>query len=100
MAYDRFLLLYKNAYDQSFPLETKEIKGRSKIKQPNWMTRGLLKSAKKKSALYLRYLKYPSPSNKSKFVAYRNKFKAIRIRAEKNYYADQFCKCENDLKKT
>ena len=39
---------------------------------------------------------------KSKFVAYRNKFKNTRIRAEKNwaYYAAEFCKCENDLKKT
>src|SRR6218665_1068692 len=76
----------------SFPLQTTKIKGKSKIKQP-WMTRGLLKSAKKKSALYLRYLKNPSPSNKSKFVAYRNKFKTTRIRAEKNYYAAEFCKC-------
>jgi Reverse transcriptase (RNA-dependent DNA polymerase) len=98
-AYDLFLLMYKNAYDKSFPLVTRKNKGKSSYKQP-WMTRGLLKSSRKKSLLYLKYLKNPNPDSKSKFIAYRNKFKTIRIKAEKNYYAAEFCKYENDLKKT
>jgi len=44
------------------------------------------KSCKKKNSLYLKYLNNPNAVNKSKFTAYRNKFKTIRIRAEKNYY--------------
>ena len=72
---------------------------KSRYKQP-WMTRGLLKSSRKKSQLYLKYLKNPNENNKGIFTAYRNKFKTVRTRAEKNYYAAEFCKHENDLKKT
>jgi Reverse transcriptase (RNA-dependent DNA polymerase)/Endonuclease-reverse transcriptase len=98
-AYDLFMQMYKSAYDKAFPFSKKMNKSRSNYKQP-WMTRGLLKSSKKKSLLYLKYLKNPIPNNKSKFVAYRNKFKTIRIKAERNYYAAEFCKYENDLKRT
>jgi len=64
------------------------------------MTRGLLKSSKKKSSLYLKYLKNPTDANRSKFITYRNKFKTIRIKAERNYCAAEFCKCSNNLKRT
>ena len=64
------------------------------------MSIGLLKSSKKKASLYLKYLKNPSSFNKHKFTAYRNKFKSLRIKAEKNYYAAEFCKHKNDLRQT
>lgn len=38
--------------------------------------------------------------NKEKLTAYGNKFKAIRIRVEKNYYATEFRKYKHDLRKT
>ena len=43
---------------------------------------------------------YPSADSKQKFTTYRNKFKSIRINAERNYYATEFCKHHNDLKMT
>ena len=64
------------------------------------MTRGLLKSSKKKELLYLKFIKNPTLSNKNKFTVYRNKFKAIRVKAERNYYAAEFCKYNGDLKQT
>jgi Reverse transcriptase (RNA-dependent DNA polymerase) len=64
------------------------------------MTLGLMKSCKKKSKLYLKYIKNPTEKNKSIFVSYRNKFKAIRLQAEKNFYAAEFCKHSNNLRKT
>ena len=64
------------------------------------MTAGLLKSSKKKASLYLKYIKNPNAYNKNKFIVYRNKFKTIRVKAEKNYYASEFCKYKEDLRKT
>ena len=31
---------------------------------------------------------------------YRNKFKTVRIKAERNYYAAEFSKCNSDLRQT
>ena len=64
------------------------------------MTAGLLKSSKKKASLHLKYLKNPNIVNKNKFTEYRNKFKTIRIKAEKSYYAAEFCKYKDDLRRT
>jgi len=99
-AYELFLNIYKNAYDKAFPLASKKSNSNvPKFKQP-WMTTGLLKSSKKKASLYLKYLKNPNILNKNKFTEYRNKFKTIRIKAEKSYYAAEFCKYKDDLRKT
>ena len=63
---------------------------------------GLLKPCKTKSKLYLILLKNPTEANtcKQKFIVYRNKFKALRIRSEKDFYASEFQKHSKDLKKT
>ena len=98
-AYDQFFDLYKEAYDTAFPLRTATKKPGPIFKQP-WMSIGLLKSSKKKASLYLKYLKNPSSINKHRFTIYRNKFKSLRIKAEKNYYAAEFCKHKNDLRQT
>jgi len=98
-AYNLFLTQYKNVYDKSFPQNSGKNRSKLIIKKP-WMTRGLLKSIKKKEQLYLKYIKNPSEINRNKFVTYRNKFKTIRVKAERYYYATEFDKCRNDLKKT
>src|SRR5688572_1861759 len=98
-SYDLFLSLFKTAYNTAFPLKKQKLKAHGGCKQP-WMTPGLLKSCRKKSKLYLKFIKNPSHDNKSKFVTYRNKFKTIRIRAERKYYESEFLKYSHDLKKT
>jgi hypothetical protein len=64
------------------------------------MTKGLLKSCRKKNNLYLKYIKKPTQNNKAKFTAYRNKFKAIKTKSIQNYYATEFAKYSKDIKKT
>src|SRR5688572_4116775 len=94
-AYDRFLIQFKDLYDKAFPIVSRGSKDKLRFKQP-WMTRGLLKSSRKKANLYLKYVKNPTSANKRKFIKYRNKFKAIRLAAERNYYAYEFSKnCHN-----
>ena len=55
-AYDLFLIQYKNAYEKAFPKICTKKKNRSSFNQP-WMTKGLLKSSRKKEQLYLKYVK-------------------------------------------
>jgi exonuclease III len=99
-AYELFIDSYTQAYNDAFPLrEESKNKQKVKFKQP-WMTGGLLKSCKKKNLLYTKYMKTPNQQNKQQFVKYRNKFKTVRINAEKNYYTAEFYKHQNDLKMT
>jgi len=98
-AYDCFFAKYIGAYDSAFPKKLAEKKSKAIPVQP-WMSPGLLKSCQKKNKLYIKYLKDPTIENKTKFNIYRNKFKTIRINAERHYYAQEFCKYHNDLKMT
>ena len=99
MAYDLFMAEYKRIYDKAFPKKPNRNKGKPVFKHP-WMTRGLLKSSKRKAQLHLKYIKNPTLANKNKFISYRNRFKTIRIKAEKYYYAVEFSKHSSNLKKT
>lgn len=97
-AYDDFMTIYKELYDRVFPISVS--RGRKVTLKNPWMSQGLLKSCKTKNSLYLKYIKNPNETNRKKFITFRNKFKSIRKRAEINYYAEEFCKCSNNLKKT
>lgn len=98
-AYSAFILTYKSLYDKAFPISCVKSKGHNLIKQP-WMTKALLKSCKKKSSLYKKYLSNPTDANKRLFTQYRNKFKSIRNECESRYYADCFLQCGNNLNQT
>src|SRR3984885_1008205 len=74
-------------------------KHKQKCNQP-WMTKGILRATKDKSKLYLSYIKNPTASNKTKFIQYRNLFKSLKNKTIKNYYAMEFSKYYNDIKKT
>jgi hypothetical protein len=98
-AYYLFFEKYSLAYNSAFPVIIEEKKHKDKFKKP-WMTPGLLKSCKKKQTLHTRYIKNPNQQNKKAFIEYRNKFKTIRLNAERNYYTTEFFKHHNDLKAT
>jgi len=84
------------SYDTAFPMTGQDGMEGFKLKQP-WMTYGLLKSCKKKTKLYVNYLKTPNLTNKIKFTKYRNKFKTVRIKAEKLYYEKEFIKHNQNI---
>ena len=48
----------------------------------------------------MKYIKNPTSINKQNFIIYRNKFKALRIKAEQFYFESEFMKHSNDLRKT
>ena len=98
-AYDLFFEKYSLAYNTAFPVIIEEKKHRAKFKKP-WMTSGILKSCKKKQKLHTRFIKNPNQQTKKAFTEYRNKFKTIRLIAERNYYTTEFYKHHNDIKAT
>jgi hypothetical protein len=50
--------------------------------------------------LYRSYISNPSLENKSRFTTYRNKLKSLLRIAEKQYYAELFTSCKDDLAAT
>jgi len=71
----------------------------SKIPKRPWMTLGLFRSCHTKAKLRTRFIKHPTLQNKLKFNTYRNKFKSLCRKDEKDYYTMQFTKFKDDLKK-
>src|SRR5688572_9023201 len=98
MAYNKFIVNYKNAYNKAFPLYS-PTKSRKRQNNQPWMTSGLLNSCKKKNKLYLKFIKQPNETNKKNFIIYRNKFKTLKKKAELLYYEIEFQKYNNNLKK-
>src|SRR6218665_958990 len=98
LAYDIFITLYRKQYGKVFTVRDKQTH-KDSIRKP-WMTIGLFKSCKTKDKLYLKYIKAPTNSNKIKYKKFRNKFKQLRIIAEKNYYEEEFIKYNANSKKT
>ena len=50
-AYNVFLKIFQSIYDQEFPLT--KVKFKTKTPLSPWITRGLIKSSKKKHKLYI-----------------------------------------------
>jgi len=80
-AHDIFITLYRKQYDKMFAVRDKQ-PHKDSIRKP-WMTIGLFKSCKTKDKLYLKYIKANTNSDKIKFKKFRNKFKQLRIIAER-----------------
>ena len=51
-----------------------------------WLTKGLLKSIKKKNALYKRFLSSPTASHKRQYNCFRNKLNHLLRVAKRDYY--------------
>src|SRR6218665_1377554 len=64
------------------------------------MTPALLRASKTKSKLHAAFIKTPILATKQKYVTCRNKFKTLRNKMEKNYYAAEFVKHSHNLKQT
>jgi hypothetical protein len=76
---------YNQAYEASFPWKKLS---RKREKDTKWITTGLKVSANKKAALYRKYLKSPSFSNKETHRKYRNIFTACLRKAVEMYYIE------------
>lgn len=82
-AYDLFQ--FCKMYDKVFLLKVKVINSKSFLSP--WMTKGLLKSSRKKQKLYEKYLKHKTYKNEIITKTVTIYLKKIKKRSKVNYYA-------------
>ena len=74
-AYEYFLKVFSGIYDLAFPLKTFSVK-RKTLQNP-WMTKGFLKSSKRKQTLYEKFMKKRSPYENIKHIKHINLFSKV-----------------------
>ena len=97
-AYDLFLNQFSKMYDKAFPLKVKVINSKSVVSP--WMTKGLIKSSRKKQKLYDKYLKNKTYKNETNYKNYKNLFEKTKKRSKVNYYAKLLEKNKGNPQKT
>ena len=84
----------------TLPFLFKPKRVRQTIYRKPWMTAALLKSSRNKNKLYLAFINNPTPANKNKYTAYKNRFKSLCKKSEKTFYSAEFTRYSKDLKNT
>ena len=90
--------LYISVYNKCFPL--KKVKAIKLNLQKPWLSKGLVKSVRKKNALYKRYLNDPIPENEHIYKKYKNKLNHSLKIAKRLYYVEQIERAKSNLKGT
>jgi len=101
-AYNIFIQLYLESYDNAFPLKNSKTP-RKYIKRLPWFTKGLVRSSITKSKLLRKKSQKPTPRNISKYKTYSNIFNKLIRNAKTSYYKEQINmakKCEINLDNT
>ena len=64
------------------------------------MTKGLVKSSKKKQRLYENFLKNRNPEQEPNYKQYQTLFESLKKKSKKNYYSDRINSYKYNIKKT
>ena len=97
-AYKTFLNVFSNLYKIAFPKI--KIKVNSKTRLSPWITRGILKSSKRKQRLYEKFLKNINSVKKENYKTFAHLFESIKQKSKKNYYHNLLITYENDMNRT
>ena len=98
-AFECFADQYRTAFEKNFP--QKVVKNSYKLTpRQEWMTKGLIKSCFKKSALYKKYKKTSKKVDKDEYLAYNKKLRKLLKVTEKTYYYNKFKSLAGDLRNT
>ena len=98
VAYNEFLKVFILHYDTYFP--KKKIQIKSKNLASPWITKGIVKSSKRKQKLYEKYLKRKTPQNDLIYKNYKRLFETIKLKSKTNYFNERLLKYQNNVKKT
>ena len=83
-AYRVFLDKYISLYKKCFPLKKVKVRKYNLLKP--WLSKGLLKSLRKKNTLYKRFLNNPNPKNECNYKHFKNKLNhSLRITKRLHY---------------
>ena len=97
-AYNEFEKIFLLHYNIAFPKTEHRIKAKT-LKSP-WMTKGLIKSSKKKQRLYQKFLKNKTLANEQKYKKYKALFEKTKSYSKRNYFSDKIEQANNDCRKT
>ena len=97
-AYKTCLHVLGNLYEIAFPKI--KIKVNSKTRLSPRITRGILRSSKRRQKLYEIFLKNRNSVNKESYKNFTRLFESIKQKSERNYYHNLLITYENDMKRT
>ena len=97
-AYNEFSRIFLLHYDIFFP--KKKIKIKKKNLASPWITKGIVKSSKRKQKLYEKFLKRKTPQNEETYKNYKRLFETIKHKSKAIYFNDQLRKYQSNVKKT
>ena len=97
-AYDLFIRFFYTQHDKAFPKIEKVCKQKSS--QSQWMTKGLIKSSRRKQRLYEKFLKRKTLENEQKYKEYKNLFESLKKKSKRNHYSTLLNKNLGNAKKT
>ena len=97
-SYKEFNEIYKQLYDEMFPLKSETLKSCKNKPRHKWITASLAKSCETKAKFFKRFKKNPTIQNELRYKVYRNKLKTLLIRVEKKYYDNKFEACSGDIR--
>ena len=97
-AYNEFLRIFLGLYNEAFPKQKIKIKQKS-FNSP-WMTKGLVKSSKKKQRLYENFLKNRNTEKDLNYKQYKILSESLKKKSNKNYYSDLIDSYKYNIKKT
>ena len=97
-AYNEFLKIVMKHYDTFFPIKRIQIKTKN-FSSP-WITRGIVKSSKRKQKLYEKFLKRKTSHNENVYKNYKRLFESIKQKSKSNYFKERLDRYRNNVKKT
>ena len=97
MAYNKFMKLYSNLFNNSFPL--RDAKLSKTIKREPWFTIGLLNSSRQKAKLFTRKMNKPTNENIAKYKNYNAIYNQLKRKMKSLYYKTALEEHKNDSKK-
>ena len=96
-AYNEFLNIFIVHYDTFFPKKMIKIKFKN-LTSP-WITKGIVKSSKRKQKLYEKFLKQRTPRSEENYKNYKRLFETIKTRSKSNYFNERLDMYKNNVKK-
>ena len=98
-AYNKFMNLYKNAFEKAFPLKRSKIQRKNITREP-WFTTGLLASSKTRRKLLTKKLQKPTEQNIQTYKNYNKLYNKTKRIMKLNYFKNILNENKYNIKNT
>ena len=97
-AYESFVDHLRSVYDKYCPL--KKVRCKDNMVSKPWLTKGILKSCRRKNKLYYQFVANRSQENESKYKSYKNRLVKLIKYSKKAYFRNLLLQHKHDTKET